>query len=246
MARFSLEETPPPGRGRPRYPKNRDKDPAAYDAAKQYAIDAAVREEVMKLENMAYHREKEAKNEEAAKKLNRRKSVVMSHLEDSAESTPITAQEYKQAQDTQRQEALDKLNDYKKGIKATATAAELLLSGGSLLGAYANWRNWANATNATKKVIANILQKAQFPMQAGGLGIDLYQTLDAYNNEDKYNLYYNGVSSGLGLAGTLGAADVFRGRYPMVDRTLDVLGVLQNSGDYLKFLYDTVNSEDYK
>jgi hypothetical protein len=41
----------------------------------------------------------------------------------------------------------------------------------------------------------------------------------------------------LGVAGSLGAADLFN---PKVDRVLDVLGIIQNSGDFLKFGYDSM------
>ena len=168
----------------------------------------------------------------------------MSHLIDSAESVPVMANEIKTLGEKQRQEKLDKVNDYKLGIKSLITAAELGLSGGSLLGAYANYKNWATATSASKRAIANLLQRAQAPMQLSGTLIDGYQTLDAINNEDEFNKYYNAGSAGLGLAGYIGAKDVFRGKYPWVDRTLDVLGIIQNSGDFAKFGYDNLKSNN--
>jgi hypothetical protein len=81
-------------------------------------------------------------------------------MSDIANSTPITSEGYKEAVDNQRQEQLDKWQNYKTGINAAVTATELGLSGASLLGAYANWRNWANAANLTKQTIANILQRS--------------------------------------------------------------------------------------
>lgn len=81
-------------------------------------------------------------------------------------------------------------------------------------------------------------------MQLSGTLIDGYQTLDAINNKDEFNKHYNAGSAGLGLAGYIGAKDVFRGKYPWVDRTLDVLGIIQNSGDFVKFGYDNLKSDN--
>lgn len=46
-----------------------------------------------------------------------------------------------QAIKNQIQKKLDKWKDYKNGLDATLTAIELGLSGGSILGAYSNWKN---------------------------------------------------------------------------------------------------------
>lgn len=190
-----------------------------------------------------YWREKQARNAQAAEELNRKKGVVMSALEEQANSTPFTGEGYKQAVDDQRQRALDKAKDFEKGARAVVTAAELGLSGASLLGAYANWKNWANAASLTKRGIANLLQKAQAPMQEAGALIDGYQTMDALGNNE-FDAYYNGASGVLGVAGTIGASDIFRGRYPMIDRLLDTSGIIQNTGDFIKFGYDTANGKD--
>lgn len=136
-------------------------------------------------------------------------------------------------------ERLEKWRHYKNLTDATITATELALSGGSLLGAYANYKNWANAANVTKRTIANLLQKAQLPMQVGGLGIDGIQTVGGIINNAPFETYYNGGSSLLGVAGSLGAADLFPDR---VDRVLDVLGIIQNTGDFIKFGYDFYNN----
>lgn len=167
----------------------------------------------------------------------------MKQLEEAATSTPFTGESIKQAAEEQRQQTLEKLNDYKLGIRSLVTAAELGLSGASLLGAYSNWKNWGNAASATKRTIANLLQKAQTPMQLGGVGIDAYQTLDSYGN-NTFDTYYNGTSSVLGSAGTIGAMDIFRGKYPKVDRALDIMGVIQNAGDFLKFGYDKLTGDE--
>lgn len=223
----------------PAHPRrgNEEKDPEAIAAYQQYESDMAERRKVSAERAKQYIEEKTRRNIEAAKELNRRKDVVMSQLEDEASSIPFTSQEIQQATEEQRQEKLDKWGDYKKGINATITAAELGLSGASLLGAYANWKNWATAGNATKQAIANLLQKAQFPMQVAGTAIDGYQTYDALQNNDDSNAIYNGISTGLGVIGSLGAADIFPAR---VDRALDVMGIIQNSGDFIKYGYDSM------
>lgn len=244
MTRFSLEEAPPTRSRMPAHPKNRDKDTAAYDAYQQWQTYQQVRRKQNEEASKVYLEEKAKRNEEAARELNRKKDVVMSHLIDSAKSIPVTANEIKTLVEKQRQEKLNKANDYKLGIKSLVTAAELGLSGGSLLGAYANYKNWATAANASKRTIANLLQRAQAPMQLSGTLIDGYQTLDAINNEDEFNKYYNAGSAGLGVAGYIGAKDIFRGRYPWVDRTLDALGIIQNSGDFIKFGYDTLKDNN--
>ena len=231
MARFSLEEIPPASDYPEGYWENRREHATVKPGYKRTTKDDK------------YWAKKNKQREEAAKELNRKKDVVMSSLEKQATGIPFTSNEYKQATDEQRQKALAKFKDYEKGAKAVVTATELGLSGASLLGAYANWRNWANAVNATKRGIANLLQKAQAPMQEAGALIDGYQTIDAYGN-DTFNTYYNGASGILGAAGTIGASDIFRGRYPWIDRTLDALGIIQNSGDFIKFGYDTVKGNN--
>ena len=175
--------------------------------------------------------------------LNRSANIIQDSLQSEVDKAKSLNNEIKEGTKLQQQERLDKLNDYKKGIEATVTALELGLSGASLLGAYSNYRNWANSANVVKKTLANLLQKAQLPMQVGGTMIDAYQTFDAIQSEEPFETYYNGTSMGLGAAGSIGASDVFlnsRFHNPKVDRVLDVLGVLQNTGDFIKFGYDTL------
>ena len=175
--------------------------------------------------------------------LNKSTNIIQDSLQSEVDKAKSLNNEIKEGTKLQQQERLDKLNDYKKGIEATVTALELGLSGASLLGAYSNYRNWANSANVVKKTLANLLQKAQLPMQVGGTMIDAYQTFDAIQSEEPFETYYNGTSMGLGAAGSIGASDVFlnsRFHNPKVDRVLDVLGVLQNTGDFIKFGYDTL------
>ena len=179
--------------------------------------------------------------------LNRSANIIQDSLQSEVNKAESLSNEIKEGAKLQQQERLDKLNDYKKGIGATLTALELGLSGASLLGAYSNYRNWANSANVAKKTLANLLQKAQLPMQVGGTMIDAYQTFDAIQSGEPFETYYNAASMGLGTAGSIGASDVFlnsRFHNPKVDRVLDVLGVLQNTGDFIKFGYDTLTEDE--
>ena len=175
--------------------------------------------------------------------LNRSANIIQDSLQSEVNKAESLSNEIKEGAKLQQQERLDKLGDYKKGIEATVNALELGLSGASLLGAYSNYRNWANSANIAKKTLANLLQKAQLPMQVGGTTIDAYQTFDNIQSEEPFDTYYNATSMGLGTAGSIGASDVFlnsRFHNPRVDRVLDVLGVIQNTGDFVKFGYDTL------
>lgn len=178
--------------------------------------------------------------------LNRSANMIQDSLQSEIDKAKSLNNEIEEGAKLQQQERLDKLNDYKKGIEATVTALELGLSGAPLLGAYSNYRNWANSANVAKKTLANLLQKAQLPMQVGGTMIDAYQTFDAIQSGEPFETYYNAASIGLGTAGSIGASDVFlnsRFHNPKVDRVLDVLGVLQNTGDFIKFGYDTLTED---
>lgn len=178
--------------------------------------------------------------------LNRSANIIQGSLQSEVNKAKSLSNEIEEGAKLQQQERLDKLNDYKKGIEATTTALELGLSGASLLGAYSNYRNWANSANVAKKTLANLLQKAQLPMQVGGTMIDAYQTFDAIQSGEPFETYYNAASMGLGIAGSIGASDVFlnsRVHNPKVDRVLDALGVLQNTGDFIKFGYDTLTEK---
>lgn len=178
--------------------------------------------------------------------LNRSANMIQDSLQSEVDKAKSLSHGIKEGAKLQQQERLNKLNDYKKGIEATTTALELGLSGASLLGAYSNYRNWANSANVVKKTLANLLQKAQLPMQVGGTMIDAYQTFDAIQSEEPFETYYNAASMGLGTAGSIGASDVFlnsRFHNPKVDRVLDVFGVLQNTGDFIKFGYDTLTED---
>lgn len=246
MAIFSLEEVPPRTR-MPAHPKNRDTDPEAYDKYIEYTKNKQIRDSVNKVQQKIKSKQKIENRDKAAIELNRRKNLVMTALTNQAKNPVFTNKEYKEAIDNQIENKRNIWNDYKKGINATVTAAELGLSGASLLGAYSNWRNWINSSIAAKRNIANILQKAQLPMQIGGTLIDSYQTYDAIQRNNDFEKYYNLGSAGLGVGGSIGAADMFRNarlNYPYIDRIFDTAGVIQNTGDFIKFGYDIYNNNN--
>lgn len=248
MAKFYLSEMPPPRRGRmPAHPStaHKDKDPEAYAAAQQWKADMQARAQQREIEAEKQRKIKDERNRKASAELNRRSDVVMSALQEQANARPFTSEAYNEAINQQVQEKQDKWQDYKKGINATMTAAELGLSGASLVGAYANWRNWANAANVGKRTIANLLQRAQLPMQISGTVLDGFQTLEGALSDNMFDTYYNAGSAGLGIAGSVGASDVFlnsRFHNPKIDRILDTMGIIQNAGDFIKFGYDKYKS----
>ena len=94
------------------------------------------------------------------------------------------------------------------------------------------------------------VEDLQFYRNMSAFGGNLYATGssmedEATQNEQDFDKYYNAGSAGLGVAGSMGAADLFRNtrlNYPYIDRVLDAAGVIQNAGDFLKFGYDTYNS----
>lgn len=181
--------------------------------------------------------------------LNRSANMIQNSLQSEIDKAKSLSNEIREGARLQQQERLDKLGDYKKGTEATITALELGLSGASLLGAYSNYKGWANAASATKRGIANFLQKAQLPMQVGGTLIDAGQAYDAIQEGNKFDTYYNLGSAALGTAGSIGASDIFlnsRFHNPKIDRILDTLGILQNTGDFVKFGYNTLTNNKYK
>lgn len=150
------------------------------------------------------------------------------------------------AVDNQEQDRKDKVQNIKNFANAVLTAAELGLSGASLLRVYGNYKNWKNGSKLARGVI-NLLNKNQVPMQVGGTLIDGYQTYNDFQNNDYKNGIYNTISALGGVAGSIGATDVFRNSItyrPYVDTALDAIGTTQNIADYLKFGYDVYNKYD--
>lgn len=144
----------------------------------------------------------------------------------------------------QEQEKQNKVEQYKNMAEAVATAAELGLSGASLLRAYGNWRNWKTSSNLIRRGIINFLNKNQVPLQATGTLIDGTQTYNDISNGNHSGALWNGAGTGLGIAGTIGATDIFRSsKYfnPKLDVVFDIAGLLQNAGDIGKFAWDAGN-----
>ena len=106
----------------PRHPKNREKDPAAFDAALKWQADMEAR----RAANMAAQEEQyKLKKEQQAKQLDqfyKNLGVVLGAMEQSANSIPFTGQEYRQAAEAQRQEKIDKVHEIATGFEAALTA----------------------------------------------------------------------------------------------------------------------------
>lgn len=145
------------------------------------------------------------------------------------------AQGYEQALEEQQAAKDEKLRQAKLVARSALTAGELTLSGGTLLGAYANWKKWATSSNAVKQGIANWLTLKQFPLQVGSSVIDGIQLIDNIHNGEAAEGIWNGVSLGLGISGALGAKDILRPTSQLGDRILDGAGVVQAAGDWIKF-----------
>ena len=187
--------------------------------------------EIVLAEQRAGALERASTNEAGAQQMQHDYDTVMTALKRQA-IQPISSSEYNQASQMQKVQAVNDAQVYKNAVNSLITLGELGFSGTSLLGAYANWRRWAQSASAYKAAMANLLQRAQLPAQVGGTIIDGVQTYKAPND---FEMYYNGASGGLGVLGTLGAADLFG---PKVDRMLDVGGIIQSGGDFVKYGYD--------
>lgn len=171
-------------------------------------------------------------------------SKITDSVVDSLKKVSNMRNNVQEAIDNQEQERKEHARQIKNIVDATLTVGELGLSGLSLLRAFGNYRNWKNGSRLARGVI-NLLNKNQLPMQVGGALIDGYQTYDNFQKGDYKNGIYNTLSLTGGIAGSIGASDIFRtsNMYnPKIDKYLDITGVTQNIGDYLKFGYDTYNN----
>lgn len=171
-------------------------------------------------------------------------SKITDSVVDSLKKVSNMRNNVQEAIDNQEQERKEHARQVKNIVDATLTVGELGLSGLSLLRAFGNYRNWKNGSKLARGII-NLLNKNQLPMQVGGALIDGYQTYDNFQKGDYKNGIYNTLSLTGGIAGSIGASDIFRtsNMYnPKIDKYLDITGVTQNIGDYLKFGYDTYNN----
>lgn len=257
MARFYLDEAPPPKRDRMRaYPRNRDKDPEAYDKAKAWQTEQQNRKRENEQQNKIYAEERAKRNAEAAKELNRRKDVVMSHLSDIAASTPFTGNEYMTAAEGQRQEKLDKWHDIKHGIDAAAVVGENIAAGYGVLRGLAHLRRLGlkAATRSTGNAISRdsmtrfskwnrIVDKVDAPqatMNGIGATVDGYQWITADNGFDRWE---NALETGANTAGFVGGMNWFRNLPYLrriggdkIDNVLDGLGYGAATWDIVKQL----------
>lgn len=255
MVRFYLDNTPPPKRGRmPAHPRNRDKDPEAYDAARNWQADMQYRIQQTREQDEAYAEEQARRNEEAARKLNRHKDVVMSALSDIANSTPVTGAEIKEAVDNQRQQKLDKWHQTKNVIDATAAVAEGIAAGYGVLRGLAHGRRLLAkrafdraGINATAEQTQNLLKwndmvskvdKPQIFMNTAGGLADAYQW---FNADNKFDEYENKIETGMNAAGVIGGTNWFKNLPYLrriggdkIDAVLDGMGYSAAAWDIIK------------
>lgn len=257
MVRFYLDNTPPPKRGRmPAHPRNRDKDPEAYDAANNWQADMQHRIEQTREQDKAYAEEQARRNEEAARELNRRKDVVMSNLSDIATSTPFTGNEYIDAANQQRQEKIDKWHDIRHGMEAAAVIGENVAAGYGVLrglahlrrlGLRAATRTTGNAVSRNTMTrlskwnkIVNKIDAPQATMNGIGATVDGYQWITADNGFDRWE---NAIETGANTAGFVGGMNWFRNLPYLrriggnkIDNVLDGLGYGAATWDIVKQL----------
>lgn len=228
-------------RGRmPAHPRNREKDPEAFDAAQQWEADMQQLRQQEEEQNKAYVEEKLKRNTKAAEEFNRRKDTVMSALSDIANSAPFTGSEVNKAAEVQRQEKLDKWHDTQKAIDATMTAGELAAAGYGVARGLTHFnrllaRRAAQSIGQTEtpnlvrwnnRVAA--IDKPQIAMNVIGGGIDAYQFATADNSFDGWE---NGMETGANIAGIFGGTNKFK-----MDAILDGLGYGAAAWDIVKHL----------
>lgn len=254
MGRIYLEEAPPPRGPMPAYPRNREKDPEAYDAAKRWQKEQQNRKRQLKDESRRKSEEKAKRNEEAAKELNRRKDVVMYHLSDIANSTPFTGDEYVEAAETQRQEKINKWHDLRNGFDAAMTVGEGAAATYGLIRGLAHLRRLSlraatrsigqSVSNETMRNLAkwnryvDKIDTPQATMNVVGSLADGYQWVTADNSFDKYE---NGLETGANAAGFVGGMNWFRNLPALrriggitTDNILDGLGYGAAGWDIIK------------
>lgn len=230
----------------PRHPKNREKNPAAYDNYMKWREEMAIRDQYFK-------KQQQINKTDNNKELDRINSLVGA-LNESTNTPIFNGEEIKEAAEKQREEKLKKWEDYKLSLEATANAAELLSAGyGIIRGlAYlgkkgtqyallsknplfnttpANYRKWKN--------IAETWDKPQIFMNTLGGLADGYQWITANNS---YDAWENGIETGGNVAGVIGGTNWFRnqpffGRYgDRIDNTLDIMGYGSAVWDVVKNL----------
>lgn len=223
MSRFYLEETSPPRSRMPAHPKNRDKNPESYDAAKRWQEEQQDRRQQNEERNRTYAEEKAKRNEEAAEEFNRRKNVVMSALSNNASSTPFNGVQIKSAAEEQRQDKIDKWHTIRNGMDASMTAAEALAAGYGLIRGLTHFRRslaraatQSSGQPVSREAMTNLLRwnnrvdkvdKPQVIMNTVGGVADGYQWVTANNSFDAWE---NGLETGANIGGVVGGMNWFR------------------------------------
>lgn len=153
---------------------------------------------------------------------NREVEIVMNALKSQANTFNNLGNNYRKAQNRQEESSKEEWKKYKKGVEATATAAELL-SSMYMLGKGAKALNWLPNNN----VINGIYQSDKGQVIANTLGTiaDSYQLLNADNKD----IIENSIELPADVAGIVGGTNWFRNstlfnRYgTTIDNTLDAL-----------------------
>ena len=240
----------------PAHPKNRDKDPEAYDAYKEWERQQQLRRKEQEEQDKIYAEERDRKNAKAAEELNRHKDTVMSALSDIANSIPFTGSEVAEAVEAQRQDRLDKWHGIKRGMDASMTAAELMAAGYGVVRGVTHFNRMLarNATQSTGQAVSreamqnllkwnnrvNKVDKAQVAMNTLGGTADAYQWATADNSFDAWE---NGLETGANAAGVVGGMNWFRDLPYLrriggdkIDAVLDGLGYGAAAWDVVKNL----------
>lgn len=119
----------------PKHPKNREKDPKAYDEYQKWVKERNIGKQEEKEEVDKYYENKTKENEEAATELNRRKDTVMTALSNMANSTPFSGNDLVEASEMQKQQRIEEANPYKLMAKTLWELGKIGAASGSLYSA---------------------------------------------------------------------------------------------------------------
>lgn len=251
MVKFYLDDTPPIRNRVRAYPKKREKDSVAYDAAMQELENTRLRRQHNKQIAIQNAKDRDNKNIEGAKRFNENADIVMSHLSNMSNGVSISGNQIVQAAENQRQEKLDKWHDIQKGIDAAITAGEMTAAGYGILRGLTHFNRMLArhaAVNGNTTAMTNLakwnsrvdkVDKPQIIMNGIGGIADGYQWITADNKVDKYE---NGLETAANTAGVIGGTNWFRNLPTIrrfgnaIDTTLDGLGYGSAIWDAVKYL----------
>lgn len=154
----------------------------------------------------------------------REASLIQESLNSSVDSFSEFGEGYKKAAEKQQEESRETFKDYKKGLDATMTAAELA-SSAYMIGKGLKAMNWL----PNNRVINGIYQSDIGQITANSLGTvaDAYQLWNAETTRDKVE---NAIELPADVAGIIGGTNIVRnsrffGRYGnTIDNIFDVMG----------------------